>query len=53
MEVHLSGNLSPGPAAVLATVDAGCSPVRMAESADKTVLWVSARGDNRVLALRR
>jgi DNA-binding beta-propeller fold protein YncE len=40
----------PGPAAILATVDAGCSPVRMAESADESTLWVAARGDNRVLA---
>lgn len=41
---------NPGSAAVLATVAAGCSPVRMAERRDRTTLWVSARGDNRVLA---
>jgi hypothetical protein len=41
---------SPNSAAILATVDAGCSPVRMAESADQSTLWVAARGDNRVLA---
>lgn len=36
-------------AAIIATVDAGCSPVRMAETADNSTLWVAARGDNRVL----
>jgi DNA-binding beta-propeller fold protein YncE len=41
---------SPTSAAIVATVDAGCSPVRMAESADDSTLWVAARGDNRVLA---
>ena len=41
---------SPGPSAILATIDAGCSPVRMAETADESTLWVAARGDNRVLA---
>ncbi len=41
---------SPGQTAILATVDAGCSPVRMAETADESTLWVAARGDNRVLA---
>jgi hypothetical protein len=41
---------SPGSSAILATVDAGCSPVRMAETADESTLWVAARGDNRVLA---
>lgn len=41
---------APGPAAVLATVDAGCMPVRMSESADESTLWVAVRGDNRVLA---
>jgi hypothetical protein len=40
----------PGPSAILATVAAGCSPVRMAETADGSTLWVAARGDNRVLA---
>jgi hypothetical protein len=37
-------------AAIITTVDAGCSPVRMAETADNSTLWVVARGDNRVLA---
>jgi DNA-binding beta-propeller fold protein YncE len=41
---------APGSSAILATVDAGCSPVRMAETADESTLWVAARGDNRVLA---
>jgi len=41
---------SPSASAILATVDAGCSPVRMAETADESTLWVAARGDNRVLA---
>jgi DNA-binding beta-propeller fold protein YncE len=41
---------SVGPRAILATVDAGCSPVRMAETPDGSTLWVAARGDNRVLA---
>ncbi|HEV2577643.1 MAG TPA: hypothetical protein VGU25_10570 [Acidobacteriaceae bacterium] len=37
-------------AAIITTVDAGCSPVRMAETSDNSTLWVAARGDNRVLA---
>jgi DNA-binding beta-propeller fold protein YncE len=41
---------APGPGAILATIDAACSPVRIAESADQSVLWVTARGDDRVLA---
>ncbi|HEV2618441.1 MAG TPA: hypothetical protein VGU23_00715 [Acidobacteriaceae bacterium] len=41
---------APGPSAVLATVDAGCSPVRMSEAQDGSTLWVAVRGDNRVLA---
>ena len=41
---------TPGPGAILATVDAGCSPVRMAETANNSTLWVAVRGDNRVLA---
>ena len=41
---------SPSSSAIISTVDAGCSPVRMAETADESTLWVSARGDNRVLA---
>jgi 6-phosphogluconolactonase (cycloisomerase 2 family) len=41
---------SPGPGAILVNVDAGCSPVRMVETADNSTLWLAARGDNRVLA---
>ena len=41
---------NPSSAAIIATVNAGCSPVRAVETADGSTLWVSARGDNRVLA---
>ena len=41
---------TPTAAAIVATVDAGCSPVRMAETADNSTLWLAARGDNRILA---
>ncbi len=41
---------TPNSASIVATVDAGCSPVRMAETADQSTLWVAVRGDNRVLA---
>jgi DNA-binding beta-propeller fold protein YncE len=41
---------APNSAAILTTIDAGCSPVRMAETADESTLWVAIRGDNRVLA---
>jgi DNA-binding beta-propeller fold protein YncE len=41
---------TPGPAAILAVINAGCSPVRMAETSDGATLWVSVRGDDRVLA---
>lgn len=41
---------SPGASAILSTVNAGCSPVRVVETTDSSTLWVSARGDNRVLA---
>ena len=41
---------SPSSAAIIATVNAGCSPVRAVETADLSTLWVAARGDNRVLA---
>jgi hypothetical protein len=41
---------NPGTAAILATIDAGCSPARMAETRDQKTLWVSARGDDRLLA---
>ena len=36
--------------ALLATVAAGCSPVRVVETRDQRTLWVTARGDNRLLA---
>ena len=35
---------------VVARVAAGCSPVRVAVTADGTTVWVSARGDDRVIA---
>jgi 6-phosphogluconolactonase (cycloisomerase 2 family) len=35
--------------AVLARVASGCSPVRLVETADAKVLFVSARGDDRIL----
>jgi DNA-binding beta-propeller fold protein YncE len=41
---------SVSSAAIISTVNAGCSPVRAVETADGSTLWVSARGDNRVLA---
>ncbi len=40
----------PPQSAILSTVAAGCSPVRLAETSNGTTLWVAARGDNRVLA---
>jgi DNA-binding beta-propeller fold protein YncE len=36
-------------ASVVSTVDAGCSPVRVITSADGTVVWVTARGSDRLL----
>jgi len=36
--------------AIISTVAAGCSPTRIAATADGKTLWVAARGDNRVLA---
>lgn len=36
--------------AIVSTVNAGCSPVRIVETPDESTLWVTARGDNRVLA---
>ncbi len=36
--------------AVVSSVTAGCSPVRVALSPDDTTVWVTARGDNRILA---
>lgn len=41
---------APNAGAILATVNAGCSPVRMSEAADNSTLWVAVRGDDRVLA---
>jgi 6-phosphogluconolactonase (cycloisomerase 2 family) len=41
---------NPSSAAIISTVNAGCSPVRAVETPDNSTLWVSARGDNRVLA---
>ena len=38
------------PTAVLSRVAAGCSPVRLVEAADSSVLFVSARGDDKILA---
>jgi len=45
-----TAEMSPGSSAILAIVNAGCSPVRMAETANGSTLWVAIRGDNRVLA---
>jgi hypothetical protein len=45
-----SAEATPGNGAILATVAAGCSPVRMAETSDNSTLWLAARGDDRVLA---
>jgi hypothetical protein len=42
--------IAPGTGAILSTVAAGCSPTRMTETANGATLWLSARGDNRVLA---
>lgn len=36
--------------AMVTTVDAGCSPVRVVVSADGATVWVSARGSNAVIA---
>jgi DNA-binding beta-propeller fold protein YncE len=41
---------NPSSSAIISTVNAGCSPVRAVETADGSTLWVSVRGDNRVLA---
>jgi DNA-binding beta-propeller fold protein YncE len=40
----------PGSGAILTAEAAGCNPVRVVESTNESVLWVSARGDDRVLA---
>jgi DNA-binding beta-propeller fold protein YncE len=41
---------SPTSNSIRATINAGCSPVRSVLTADGKILWVAARGDNRVLA---
>ena len=41
---------NPGTGAILAKIDAGCTPTGVVESSNADVLWVAARGDNRVLA---
>ncbi len=47
----LTAAATPGEAhrAVIAAANAGCSPVRQASTADGKTLYVTARGDNRVL----
>jgi hypothetical protein len=40
----------PASNAILSRVAAGCSPVRLVETADSSVLFVSARGDDEILA---
>lgn len=44
-----SAEATPGPSAILETVNAGCSPGRAVETSDNNVLYVAARGDNKVL----
>ncbi len=39
-----------GQQAITRIIAAGCSPVRAVESSDGKTLWVTARGDNRVIA---
>jgi DNA-binding beta-propeller fold protein YncE len=39
-----------GQASILQTVASGCSPVRAVETANGQLIWVAARGSNRVLA---
>jgi DNA-binding beta-propeller fold protein YncE len=41
---------NPDTSAIISTVAAGCSPVRMIVSCNGGTLWLTARGDNRVLA---
>ena len=45
-----AAEVNPSSSAIVTTVNAGCSPVRVVETTDGSTLWVSARGDNRVLA---
>jgi DNA-binding beta-propeller fold protein YncE len=49
INVGLATETSPTRNPILARVAAGCSPVRLAESADGASLFVTARGDNAVL----
>lgn len=48
IDVHRAVALSDSP--ILARVASGCSPVRLVETADARELFVSARGDNAILA---
>jgi DNA-binding beta-propeller fold protein YncE len=48
VEAAVTGSGDP----IITTIAAGCSPTRVAVSADGTTLYTSARGDNRVLSFR-
>jgi len=48
VDISRAGPRSPGR--LIATVDAGCSPVRVASSSDGRTIWVTARGSNALLA---
>jgi hypothetical protein len=39
-----------GQAAIIKTIAAGCSPVRVVEASNGKTIWLTARGDNAVLA---
>jgi len=49
IDTELATETSPTREPIVARVAAGCSPVRLAESADGSSLFVTARGDNAVL----
>lgn len=49
IDAELATEASPTREPIVARVAAGCSPVRLAESADGSSLFVTARGDNAVL----
>jgi hypothetical protein len=49
VDVGLATDASATGSAIVARVAAGCSPVRLTESADASSLFVTARGDNAVL----
>jgi hypothetical protein len=49
IDAELATEASPSRDPIVARVAAGCSPVRLAESADASSLFVTARGDNAVL----